>query len=300
MTADRPAREVNLERACSRLSALSGEPLRGTASTVRHWLLVEQAGAWGRDALLESDLPVDVALLLKQQAADLGLRVVLIRRPGRGPRQTGTRSAYLVHTGPRDVWQKRLSLDSAHELLDLDLRAMMHDATGGTDQPLYLVCTNGRHDVCCAVAGVPLARRLRGLGDIWECSHIGGDRFAANLVCLPHGLYYGRVTPDVGLRIVERHARGELLLSHLRGRSSYEFAAQAADIFIRRARAMHRLDDLVLESVTPGPPVDCLFRSRAGEPLRVAVDVAHGAARRLTCHGDPTAPLSYTARWLDA
>lgn len=296
-TNGRPARDVTLERACSRLSLSGSEPLRATASRVRHWLLVEQPGAWGRDALTESDLPSDVALALQRRAADLGVRVVLIRRPGRT--KTGSvRSAYVVHSGPGPVWARRLVLTSPHELLDLDLGAQLLDPTGSSDQPLYLVCTNGKHDLCCAVAGVPLARALARLGDVWECSHVGGHRFAANLVCLPHGLYYGRVTPDIGLRIVERHARGELLLTHLRGRSSYSFAVQAADIFVRQARALHRIDDLTLESVAAGPPVRCAFRSRADELLQVAVDIAPAALqRRLTCNGEPAAPPEYRARW---
>ena len=56
--------------------------------------------------------------------------------------------------------------------------------------PLVLVCTNGRHDPCCATFGRPLARVLREgaqRDDVWECSHIGGDRFAANIVILPEG-----------------------------------------------------------------------------------------------------------------
>ncbi|MEP7053854.1 MAG: sucrase ferredoxin [Actinomycetota bacterium] len=300
MTAIRLAREVTLERACSRLSVSSDEPLRGTASTVRHWLLVEQPGAWGRDALLESDLPAHVATALKRRAAELGLRLVLIRRPGRRPPANANRSAYVVHSGPDDVWQRRLSFAAATELLDLDLASLMHQSAGATDQPLYLICTHGKHDLCCAVAGIPLARRLRDLGDVWECSHIGGDRFAANLLCLPQGIYYGRVTPEIGMRILERHARGELLLTHLRGRSSYEFAAQAADMFIRQARALHRLDDLALESVYPGSPVECVFRSRSGDSLRVAVDVSSAPPRRLTCHGEATAAPSYSVRWIHA
>ncbi|MEO6712672.1 MAG: sucrase ferredoxin [Mycobacteriales bacterium] len=294
------AKQVTLERACSRLSESLGEPLSGTASTVRHWLLVEQPGAWGFDALLESDLPRPVATVLKERAAGLGLRVVLIRRPHR-VEEHAARTVYLVHSGPREVWHRRLSVNSPADLVDLDLARLMHDSVGASRQPLYLVCTNSKRDVCCAVAGVPLARRLAGLGDVWECSHIGGDRFAGNLVCLPHGLYYGRVTPDIGVRIVDRHARGELLLSHLRGRASYEFAVQAADIFIRRSRALHRIDDLTLDSVTAGVPVHCAFRTRTGELLEVEVDVGPvSAARRLTCHGDETRPPAYRARWLRA
>ena len=139
MTATRPLREVTLERACSRLSLSCSESLRGTASTVRHWLLVEQPGAWGRDAVFDSDLPTGVAATLSARAAAHDVRVVLIRRPGRHTAKSGPRSAYLVHSGPSEVWHRRLTFTSPHELLDIDLGAQLHSAAGGIDQPIYLV-----------------------------------------------------------------------------------------------------------------------------------------------------------------
>ena len=36
--------------------------------------------------------------------------------------------------------------------------------------------------------------------ETWEVSHIGGDRFAGNLLVLPHGLYYGRLDPAAAAR----------------------------------------------------------------------------------------------------
>jgi hypothetical protein len=53
-----------------------------------------------------------------------------------------------------------------------------------SEEPIYLVCTHGRHDACCAVRGRPVAAALAAAYPerTWECSHIGGDRFAANVV----------------------------------------------------------------------------------------------------------------------
>jgi (2Fe-2S) ferredoxin len=62
----------------------------------------------------------------------------------------------------------------------------------------------------------------------WECSHVGGDRFAANLVVLPHGLYYGRVDEDNVAEVVAAHERDEVVPRLLRGRSRWLPAAQAA------------------------------------------------------------------------
>jgi hypothetical protein len=293
----RPLREVTLERACSRLSADCGEALRGTASTVTDWLLIEQPGAWGREALANSDLPPEVAQAVRTRAAALGVRPLLIRRPGRAKRLPD-RTVYAVHTGPDSPWQRRVSLESSRDLLDIDLADLFRAEDGRSSQPLYAVCTNGKHDVCCAVAGIPLARRIARLGDVWECSHVGGDRFAANLVCFPDGLYYGRVLPETGLRILERHARRELLLSHYRGRSCYPFAVQAAEQFVRQSRALHRIDDVVAVDFDVTDGVDCSLTLRSGETLRVVVDVTYPPpARRLTCQGEPVTPPSYRVRW---
>ena len=48
-------------------------------------------------------------------------------------------------------------------------------------EPMLLVCTHGVHDTCCAVRGRPVAAALarRWPEATWECSHVGGDRFAA-------------------------------------------------------------------------------------------------------------------------
>ena len=85
------------------------------------------------------------------------------------------------------------------------------DGSAGTvsDRPVLLVCTHARHDQCCAVRGRPVAQTLaRAFPDeTWESSHLGGDRFAATMIVLPHGLYYGRVPTTDAETIVERYLR---------------------------------------------------------------------------------------------
>ena len=53
---------------CAADSAARGEPLIGTASRVQRWLVVEQWGSWGRDALAESKMPSAVAAPLAEAA----------------------------------------------------------------------------------------------------------------------------------------------------------------------------------------------------------------------------------------
>lgn len=221
---------------CAVESQARQELILGTASRVRRWLLVEQPGAWGRDALAESHIPGDVARRLQQAADARRTRVLLVRRSFR-PEPGAVRSAFLVRSDRRTAWAERVAVPSPEALLDLDLDALAADGPPGIGEPagpIHLVCTNGRHDPCCADLGRPVVRTLRAEGiDVWESSHVGGDRFAANVVCLPTGVYFGRVPPESAATILRDHDAGLLALDHYRGRSCYPPLVQAAEVFAR-------------------------------------------------------------------
>jgi hypothetical protein len=234
---------------CSSVSAASDEPLTGTASRYRLWIMLEQPGPWGHQALIESKLPVEVGSHLRVLGRDLGIRVLLIKRRDRTSRR---RRCFFAYTGTRDRRFRFLDLDDPRALLDLDLPtfATRHFAGIGEEVigPQFLVCTHGKHDPCCAREGAPLFRAIEGFRDgaVWECTHVGGDRFAGNLVCFPHGLFFGRVTPEAAPAVVEAYTRGEILLDHYRGRAAYSPGVQAAEEQIRRTYGVTGVDDLTL------------------------------------------------------
>lgn len=243
---------------CAARSRERGEPLLGTASTVNRWVLIEQPGAWGHDALLESDIPVDVALHLRSAARRLHARPVLVRRPGvHAPDQRRTRTAFLVTTPPDAPRVRRLAFTDPRDLLAPLAAAAEQgiDAVGEQGpQHLVLVCTHGRHDTCCAVEGRPVAAALAtARRDVWECSHIGGDRFAANVVVLPVGTYHGRVRlADVAAFALGVES-GQLDLDHFRGRTEHPFAVQAAEVLLRRQLVANGLADVrVLDHADAG------------------------------------------------
>ena len=102
--------------------------------------------------------------------------------------------------------------------------------------PLLLVCTHGKHDRCCARYGRPLYQALAEQADdgwVWQSSHVGGDRFAGNVVVLPDGLYFGRVEPADAWSLLDEYLAGRIDLEHYRGRSAHTFAEQAAERAIR-------------------------------------------------------------------
>jgi hypothetical protein len=293
---------------CATLSRALGEPLLGTASRVRGWVLLEQPGPWGREAVLESRLDRDLAVALHRRARDAGARLLLIRRPGRG--DGGRGRCFLAHSGRRDRWVEGRVLDDPGELLDLDFGTVVAGQRPGFGEPvagpLYLVCTNGRHDRCCATYGRPLALALAAAAGerVWECSHIGGDRFAGNLVCLPGGHYFGRVGPQEASEVAGRYERGLLDLDHYRGRCCDPWAVQAAEWFARRHSGRLGVDELVVEGNRPlDREVSAVrFAAAGGGRLTVVVRAARTAEPRLlTCTSDePQPPMAYTLLELTA
>lgn len=244
---------------CSELSLALGEPLYATAPFAREWLLIEEPAAWGRKAVAEAGFG-ELEARGKEQGVRVGLIRPFRRRGGR------SRRVFRVSCAPPEPFVELLP--------EPDLDAHGERVEG----PLYLVCTNGRRDVCCGLAGRELARALAPeLGQqLWETTHVGGHRFAPNLVCLPEGLVYGRLDADSARRVVAAHREGRIVLEHLRGRTSLDPEAQAWDFFARRETG--RL------AVADDPA--------AGLALRV-VPAALDPPRPESCGGEPKRPTSW-------
>ncbi len=259
-----PLRDPQPGDGCAVVSRLLGEPVAGTASPVRSWLLVEQPGAWSRTAREDffggALLRTQQRLLQRLWERD-ALRPLLIRRHGRvAEEERDASSPPTVIVGgaqPGRTWLERVPVDSPRDLAELDLAAVT-SGDGGLGEPisgpLLLVCTHGAKDMCCAVSGRPLAAALSGeQGDlVWECSHLGGDRFAGNVAVAPYGFFFGRLSPGVALHVAEAVVSGRLPLDHLdhlRGRSCWSPVGQWAEVEVRRIGGYAGLDEVVVTAV---------------------------------------------------
>jgi hypothetical protein len=286
---------------CSALSAALQEPIFGTASIVHAWLLIEQPGSWGPDAPLESRLPARLAREVVARAERHHVRVLLLRRPDRA--RVSERRCFVVHSRRPSPWIEQRVLDDPEELLAIDYAALDRGRRFGFGAewhaPLFLVCTNGRHDPCCAQLGRTVVRELAPARPetVWESSHLGGERFAGNMICFPHGLYFGRLDPPAAAMIIADYEREIIALDHYRGRAGDAFVVQAAEFFLRRDEDLRGVDDVAPMARTrlSDGLVGVEFTVKDGRRFEVHVAVCPAAAPRpLTCAGSPQRPPTFT------
>ena len=210
------------------------------------WLLLEYRGPWRARATTDNDLPEVVQEWLDAQleaAAGTG-RVQFIKRSGA---ENGI-TFFIGHTQEVKPCLYQFRLESYLDLLDLEVAEIVAEEaryeTARREEPLFLVCTNGRRDRCCALYGIAAYDALAPVAGnaVWQTTHLGGHRFAANLATFPDGTYYGRIRPADATAFVRARQRGELYLEQLRGRTCYDKVEQAADYFLRQQTGELALD----------------------------------------------------------
>ena len=239
---DRDRDDVGCAAICRQLD----EPLVGTApSATRGWLLIEHPGPWPAFGL-PHDVPAPVARF-SHLALQHGVRTQLIRRPDRTGRQVTLPTVLIAGGSASERWLERCTLTDPRALCELDPAGFSTTRPPGFGAPVeaaLLVCTHGRREVCCARNGRPVALALaERFGPLaWETTHVGGDRFAANLVHLPSGWYFGRLEPPEAVRVAEAALDGRIELDRFRGTAGLPEAAQAAECLLRQALGIERGD----------------------------------------------------------
>ncbi|MFB2597045.1 sucrase ferredoxin [Herbiconiux sp. P17] len=225
---------------CSDRSRERDDPLAATGSRGLQWFLVEVSGAWGTRAFLDPPFDEELGRALVTRIEAAGMRPLAIRRTGRRPPQDSWKWA-VVDSRPGQESVRWGEVTDQRELLDVPLDG----STGvASDRPVFAVCAHARHDQCCAVRGRQVVTRLAEAfpEETWECSHLGGDRFAGTMVLLPHGLYYGRVDDGDAAGIAESYLDGRVQEKFFRGRSSLTHPVQAAQHYARLEFGDDRID----------------------------------------------------------
>ncbi|MFF3224860.1 sucrase ferredoxin [Nocardia suismassiliense] len=268
-------------------AAAAHTPLSGSATEVTGWLCIEHPGAWGRDVIGDEVLGPEITPELASRTAAAHVRPTLIRRPGRNE-FTGTRTVLIASSRPTGSWCERFEITDLKQLHDVDLNLLAGPPPGigvPVAGPLVLVCAHGKRDQCCALLGRPIAAELatKYPGQVWECSHTGGHRFAPALVLLPSGLTYGRLDAASAAEMVEAARRGAVSNTGLRGRSCYSPVEQVAEVAVRE-QVSAAVDDL---TVALDNDTAALVTHRDGRRWRVTVRTIAFPARQPSCNAAP-------------
>jgi hypothetical protein len=232
---------------CSTHSLEVGEQLFGSTKQVSAYFLLEFDGRWEAEAFRDSAVRPPVKHWL-QAALDVipRAKVQLIRQqPRLAPAGIAFYAALVREVNPVLY---AFHVESEFDLLAVDLTALIAEDPAYDDhiraEPLFLACTHGRRDKCCARRGIPVYEQLaqHAGADVWQSSHLGGHRFAANVMVLPHAITYGRVTPDIVPALVDATRAGHMVPTSYRGRACYPKVAQAAEYYLRQETGVTGLE----------------------------------------------------------
>jgi hypothetical protein len=289
---------------CAAVSSASEEQLAATASRIDNWILLEYRALWNRDVLGGSLFPEGLKAHLREQLHLLGpSRLLFLKKPER--RALGRRHVYFGTSRPGAERFYQLEVDHLEDLAGFDFAGAL--AAGGgpcapVDHPLLVVCTHGKRDRCCAKNGRPVYNALRHEGEadgVWQSTHVGGDRFAGNVVVFPQALYYGRVETGDVPGLLAAHGDGRILLDRYRGRAAYSFPVQAAEHAVRESEGLPGIDDVALVRCRKEGDEAWRVRLRGPDGTVFEVDVAAETGTEavfLTCGAAaPTRPRHFAA-----
>lgn len=159
-------------------------------------------------------------------------------------RSSNTRTCHLLYVDCLRQRYLRLSANTADVAAIRLEHYMEHPGTIWESDPFFVVCTNGKKDKCCAKFGFPVFKFIENHESrvaVFESTHVGGDRFAANVVCMPVGIYYGRVMVEDVDPILEATSRRQIYYPNYRGSCTRSFFHQSIECLLRE-----RLNDFSL------------------------------------------------------
>jgi len=127
---------------CSDIARDHGVPLLGSATQGGLWFLVEYSGRV-KDYLRGVRIP------------DARTRVQLIRQDGSNEREG--LHFFVGRVDPQNPRLYAFHLQAYTDILDIDLDGLAageaEHSSAMRDEPLFLTCTNGKRDLCCARYG---------------------------------------------------------------------------------------------------------------------------------------------------
>ena len=301
---------MQMTMTCAEESRHEAETLAGTFKPADTFFLIESSlpdyGGWSGEAVKTAAAGGVFAPYLAHLQSAPRAKILFIRKP-----LADGKNFYIALTNQAQPKLYHTALTDYAELLQLELNSLTADGiprVNGREldavDELYTVCTNGRHDPCCAAHGTPVYHELAaqaGPERVWQTTHIGGHRLAATLIAFPQGIVYGHVDPPDVEAIVSNQRAGYLLTHKYRGRGAYaghtldaaaHQAAGAAEAVIRERTRHYRLDDLRLQAVQGlGADRQRVAFLDADGGIHCAEVTTGMSAPRLTSCGDAPKPM---------
>lgn len=301
---------MDLSMTCAQESRAANETLAGTFKPADTFFLIQTSlaeyGGWQGEIVKKAGASGGFAPYLQHLMEAPRAKILFIRRPA-----SDGKNFYIALTNQDQPRIYHTILTDYEELLTLDLDSVsegccpringyeMHD-----EGELYTVCTNGRHDPCCAAHGTPFYQSLieyAGEDKVWQTTHIGGHRMAATMIAFPQGVVYGHLDPSDAEAIVTNHRAGYLMTHKFRGRGAYpghrlegdmHQAVGAAEGRIRERTHIYADADLRLSEVIETGDQRWRISFLDGSGGRHDADVAMSlSAPRQTSCGDAPKPM---------
>lgn len=217
------------------VSRALNEALYGTIKPANIWFLLEYNGVYTQDVWNDARIPLEVKSKLQGLKKS---RALLIRQPKQINAVDRRVSLFVVNAAAEKPHYFKLMLERYEDILSLDFDAVLAgQIVPAESQPLYLVCTNGKRDICCSRYGVALYDALvqAHAENVWQVSHIGGHRFAGTMLCFPFAICYGFLTAEDAPKVLDSYKRDSILLDKLRGNALYPQVVQVGEYFLRHA-----------------------------------------------------------------
>ena len=275
---------------CSLRSLAADEPLAGTASTIRHWLLIEHPGPWGRDGLLDARLPArarDATSAPSKRRT--GARVLLIRKPGRvAPSTTTAPCSASPSTRATRGWASRASTGSRTRSASIPATAARSAAIRRRAALRGLHARTARSVLCrTRTAARAAARRLVPRPSPGRARTSAATGSPATSWPSRTGCTSGASSPSEGPEIARGVRRGpdrraSTATAAGRATRSHVQAAERAASGAPRPRPDRRRRRRQ-RSDRRGDRAEVVFATERG-PHRVRLERSLGAPMRLTCH----------------
>jgi hypothetical protein len=198
---------------CSRADLASGAPAAGTGVRAQAYVFLPVAKKLWRAQEMNTGWASTEELAAVAAARRGGVVTRLYNPPkARAPHD----HTILVHAAPGPV------APGLAPLLDAFRGRWRVEAE---PRPRLAICTHGTRDRCCAKwgfaaysAALKLFQAGRSPFEPLECSHLGGDRFAATGIFFPSGSMYAHLDSLDLASLTEREAAGRIDPAHYRGR----------------------------------------------------------------------------------